>query len=118
LRVASGFALAASSPSDLMRLIGLVIGSAGGSASPPNFWYIPSALLSGTAGLALINSVGGVGGFFGLYAIGAIRDLPGSFDSSLLFLAGVVALGAVFVTALGRQMRFIPKSSDEVRHVL
>jgi ACS family tartrate transporter-like MFS transporter len=115
----AGFVLAACSSSDLMRLIGLVIGSAGISASIPNVWYIPSALLSGTAsaaGLALINSVGSVGGFFGPYAIGAIRDLTGSFDSSLLFLAAVVALAAVVVTVLGHRMRFILKSSDLARH--
>jgi ACS family tartrate transporter-like MFS transporter len=115
----AGFVLAACSSSDLMRLIGLVIGSAGISASIPNVWYIPSALLSGTAsaaGLALINSVGSVGGFFGPYAIGTIRDLTGSFDSSLLFLAAVVALAAVVVTVLGYRMRFILKSSDLARH--
>ena len=48
----------------------------------------------------------------------SIRDLTGSFDSPLLFLAGVVALGAVFVSALGYQMRFTLKSPDEVRHAL
>lgn len=119
LIAAAGFVLAACSSSDLMRLIGLMIGSAGVAATIPNVWYIPSALLSGTAGaagLALINSVGSVGGFFGPYAIGAIRDLTGSFDISLLFLAGVVALAAVVVTVLGYRMRFILKSPGEVRH--
>lgn len=119
LIAAAGFVLAANSTSDLMRLIGLVIGSAGISASIPNVWYIPSALLSGTAGaagLALINSVGSVGGFFGPYAIGAMRDLTGSFDSALLFLAVVVALAAIVVTLLGYQMRFILKASDAARH--
>jgi MFS transporter, ACS family, tartrate transporter len=119
LIAAAGFVLAACSNSDLVRLIGLVIGSAGIAASIPNVWYIPSALLTGTtgaAGFALINSVGSVGGFFGPYAIGAIRDLTGSFNSSLLFLAAVVALAAVVVMVLGYQMRFILKSADVARH--
>jgi hypothetical protein len=65
---ASGFVEARSETSGLMRLIGLVIGSAGVSAQNSDFWYIPSALLSGTAGavaFALIYSIGDVGGFSG-----------------------------------------------------
>jgi ACS family tartrate transporter-like MFS transporter len=119
LIAAAGFVLAACSSSDLMRLIGLMIGSAGVYATVPNVWYFPSVLLSGTAGaagLALINSVGSVGGFFGPYAIGAIRDLTGSFDISLLFLAGVVALAAVVVMVLGYRMRFTLKSPGDVCH--
>lgn len=110
LIAAAGFVLAACSDSDVVRLIGLVIGSAGISASIPNVWYIPTALLSGSAGaagLALINSVGSVGGIFGPYVIGEIRDLTGSFNGSLLFLAGVVALASITVTILGHRMRLI-----------
>src|SRR5215469_247725 len=61
------------------------------------FWSLPNEFLSGfsaAAGIALINSIGGLGGFVGPYAMGAIARRTGSFRGGFLF-AGI----SLFVSA-------------------
>ena len=108
LCAAAGFVLAAFASSPVLRLLGLVIGTAGTSAASPSVWVLPTALLTGTAsaaGLALINSTGSTGGFLGPWMIGWVRDATGSFTVPLLFLAAVMAASAGVVILLGWRMR-------------
>lgn len=74
-----------------------------GSYSP--FWAIPPSFLTGAASagaIALINSIGNLGGFFGPYIVGYIKDITGSFNASMIFLAVVLALGGIIVGFLIR----------------
>lgn len=47
------------------------------------FWAIPHSFLTATAAagaIAMISSIGNLGGFVGLYMMGYIRDITGSFN--------------------------------------
>jgi ACS family tartrate transporter-like MFS transporter len=60
--------------------------------------------LTGTgaaAGLALINSMGNVSGLVGPPIIGVLRQETGTFTAALLFLAGMLILGAATTVAFG-----------------
>jgi nitrate/nitrite transporter NarK len=65
----------------------------------PAFWSLPADLLGKSAAataIGLINMLGNLGGFFGPSIFGYVRDATGSFESSLLFLAGcMLAAGAL-----------------------
>ncbi len=70
----------------------------------PIFWTIPASQLTGpaaAAGLALINSLGGLAGFFGPTLIGMIRDRTGSFSLGMIMLAAAAAAAAALVVAVG-----------------
>lgn len=75
-----------------------------GAASP--FWALPNEFLTGfsaAAGIALINSIGNLGGFVGIYAIGAISSRTGSIYRGLA-LAGIPLLvSATLVLLLPRR---------------
>lgn len=79
-------------------LLTISVCGAFGSYSP--FWAIPPSFLTGAAaagGIALINSIGNLGGFFGPYIVGYIKDMTGSFNASMIFLAVVLALGGIII---------------------
>ena len=64
--------------------------------------------LSGSAaaaGIATINSIGNLGGFVGPAMIGWIKDLTGSFQGGLYFVAGLLVLSAVLTLVLSRASR-------------
>jgi ACS family tartrate transporter-like MFS transporter len=68
---------------------------------PPQ-WSMPTMFLFGSAaaaGIATINSIGNLGGFVGPAMIGWIKDLTGSFQDGLFFVAGLLILSAVLVLA-------------------
>jgi ACS family tartrate transporter-like MFS transporter len=67
------------------------------------FWAIPPQILTGSAaaaGIALINSVGGVGGFTGPTMVGALYDATGGYTGGLLALATVLLVEAGLVLRL------------------
>ena len=73
--------------------------------SKPSFWPMPSTFLSGTAaagGIALVNSIGNLGGFAGPYVVGWIRDVTGSYEMGLVFLAACALLSAAIALATVR----------------
>jgi MFS transporter, ACS family, tartrate transporter len=75
-----------------------------GAYSP--FWAIPPAFLTGAAAggaIAMINSIGNLGGFFGPYLVGYIKDITGSFNTSILFLGCSLIIGASIVLFLVKQ---------------
>ena len=72
--------------------------------------------LSGSAaaaGIATINSIGNLGGFVGPAMIGWIKDLTGSFQGGLYFVAGLLVLSAVLTLVLSRSRRNSPTTAPE-----
>src|ERR1700740_1226483 len=69
----------------------------------PIFWPIPADMLSGTnaaAGIAWINSLGGLAGFFGPTIVGAVSDVTKKSDYAFYGIGGAVLLGGVLVLAV------------------
>jgi len=67
------------------------------------FWsWSPKLLAPATAaaGIALINSLGNLSGFVGPYAIGAIKDLTGSFSGGLQLISGFGLISLLILTVL------------------
>jgi D-galactonate transporter len=88
----------------VMKMIALSVGALGVFAVLPVFWTLPTAFLSGAsaaAGIAAINSIGNLAGFFGPFAMGALKDMTGSFSSGLLAIAACAVMGLVIVLVLG-----------------
>lgn len=62
------------------------------------FWGLATAMLSGTAtaaAVALINSLGNIGGFVGPYLVGWVQARTGHYAGAFLWLAAVIAAGAL-----------------------
>jgi ACS family tartrate transporter-like MFS transporter len=77
-----------------------------GISSP--LWSMPTMFLSGSAaaaGIATINSIGNLGGFVGPAMIGWIKDMTGSFQGGLFFVAGLLMLSAALTLLLARSQR-------------
>lgn len=76
------------------------------------FWSLPSSFLTGTgaaAGLAVINSIGGLGGFTGPYLIGWLRATSTGYVTALTALSIILFLSAVLV-AFSKPLRIANKS--------
>jgi MFS family permease len=87
-----------------LKIVAFSIAAFGFLGSQPVFWAIPSALLTGpasAAGLALINSLGGLAGFFGPFVVGAIKDATGSYTWGMVTVACCALVAAVVVIVLG-----------------
>jgi MFS family permease len=86
---ASGWALAASSESPALVLVGFCLAQSGVMSMLPVFWTLPTAFLTGAAaagGIALINSLGNIGGFLGAQILGYF----GLWAIAVCLLAGAV----------------------------
>jgi ACS family tartrate transporter-like MFS transporter len=104
----AAFAWSATALPLALILVALTLATAGTYAAIGTFWSLPTSILAGTgaaAGLALINSIGNTGGLVGPLIIGAIKQDAGTFTGALLFLAGMLVLGAVIALAFGRAER-------------
>ena len=89
-------------------ILALAAASFGVNATKGPVWAIPSQFLSGAraaAGIGLINSLGNLGGFVGPFLIGLIKDRWGSYAGGLDLVAGMLALSAVVMVALGPSLR-------------
>ena len=103
-----GLVLAGFSGTVLAVLLTLTLVNVGISAAKPPLWSMPTMFLSGSAaaaGIATINSIGNLGGFVGPAMIGWIKDLTGSFQGGLFFVAGLLVLSAVLTLVLARSQR-------------
>jgi ACS family tartrate transporter-like MFS transporter len=103
-----GLVLAGFAGSVLAVLLALTLVNIGISSAKPPLWSMPTMFLSGSAaaaGIATINSIGNLGGFVGPAMIGWIKDLTGSFQGGLFFVAGLLVLSAVLTLALARSQR-------------
>jgi len=82
----------------------LVLASYG--SAYPAFWQSPMMLLAGTgaaAGIALINSIGGLSGWLGPSVVGWLRDVTGKTSAGLYVLASLEVLAALLI------MSFVPR---------
>src|ERR1700733_2468232 len=92
-----------SSQNTWLTMAGVTISSVGVLSLFPIFWPIPADMLAGTsaaAGIAWINSLGGLAGFFGPTIIGAVSDVTKKSDYAFYGIAGAVLLGGVLVLAV------------------
>jgi ACS family tartrate transporter-like MFS transporter len=100
-----GLVLAGFAGTVLGVLLSLTLVNIGISSAKPPLWSMPTMFLSGSAaaaGIATINSIGNLGGFVGPAMIGWIKDLTGSFQGGLLFVAALLVLSAVLTLILAR----------------
>jgi ACS family tartrate transporter-like MFS transporter len=105
---ALGLVLAGFAGTVLAVLLALTLVNIGISSAKPPLWSMPTMFLSGSAaaaGIATINSIGNLGGFVGPAMIGWIKDLTGSFQGGLYFVAGLLVLSAVLTLVLARSQR-------------
>ena len=103
-----GLVLAGFAGSVLAVLLALTLVNIGISSAKPPLWSMPTMFLSGSAaaaGIAAINSIGNLGGFVGPAMIGWIKDLTGSFQGGLFFVAALLVLSAVLPLILARSQR-------------
>jgi MFS transporter, ACS family, tartrate transporter len=103
-----GLVLAGFAGSVLAVLLALTLVNIGISSAKPPLWSMPTLFLSGSAaaaGIATINSIGNLGGFVGPAMIGWIKDITGSFQGGLFFVAGLLVLSAVLTLVLARSQR-------------
>ena len=92
----------------LAAITALTLVNIGISAAKPPLWSMPTLFLSGpaaAAGIATINSIGNLGGFVGPAMIGWIKDLTGSFQGGLYFVAGLLVISAVLTLVLSRSLQ-------------
>jgi MFS transporter, ACS family, tartrate transporter len=105
LLAALGLVLAGFSSTVLAVVLTLTLVNIGISAAKPPLWSMPTMFLSGSAaaaGIATINSIGNLGGFVGPAMIGWVKDLTGSFQGGLFFVAALLVLSAVLTLVLAR----------------
>jgi ACS family tartrate transporter-like MFS transporter len=103
-----GLVLAGFAGTVLAVLLTLTLVNIGVSAAKPPLWSMPTLFLSGSAaaaGIATINSIGNLGGFVGPAMIGWIKDLTGSFQGGLFFVAALLVLSAALTLILARSQR-------------
>ena len=99
-----------------MEMAALTLAALGIYSTLATFWSLPTAFLSGTAaaaGIALINSVGNLGGFGGLYVVGFLSDSTGSFYAGLLLLAVLVLVAGLLALTVRHE-----RSLEEVEDVI
>ncbi|HEY6852735.1 MAG TPA: MFS transporter, partial [Gemmatimonadales bacterium] len=85
----------------------LTVAAAGGMASVPLFWNMPTAILTGVAaaaGIAAINALGSVAGFVSPYLMGWLKDRTHTDVSGLLVLAAVLIVGAMAALAVPKRL--------------
>src|SRR6202048_2769560 len=103
-----GLVLAGFAGTVLAVLLALTLVNIGISSAKPPLWSMPTMFLSGSAaaaGIATINSIGNLGGFVGPAMIGWIKDLTGSCQGGLYFVAGLLVVSAVLPLVLSRSQR-------------
>ncbi|MDB5595365.1 MAG: D-galactonate transporter [Hyphomicrobiales bacterium] len=104
----AGLVLAGFATTVIAVIVALSLVNIGVSAAKPPLWSMPTMFLSGSAaaaGIATINSIGNLGGFVGPSMIGWIKDVTGSFEGGLYFVAGLMLLSAILTLALARSQR-------------
>jgi MFS family permease len=86
-----------------LTMAGVTAASIGVLSSFPIFWPIPADMLAGTsaaAGIAWINSLGGLAGFFGPAIVGAVSEATKKSDYAFYGIGGAVLLGGLLVLAV------------------
>lgn len=94
----------------LWLMVGITAALFGVIGTLPSFWKFTTSTLAGlgaAASIALVNAVGNLGSFAGPYAVGALKQSTGSYDVGWVLTAGVMLLGALIITVLGRRRRLV-----------
>jgi sugar phosphate permease len=113
LLLVSGVAICVSgvSGAPFVSLVALCCAASGFIAAQPLFWTFPTRYLTGAAaaaGIALINSLGGLGGFFAPMARTAAEAAFHSASAGLMVLGGASVLAALVIVALVRTPELHP----------
>ncbi|WP_188379787.1 MFS transporter [Oxalicibacterium faecigallinarum] len=91
----------------VLALCALSVGTAGMLSTMPVFWTYPAAILSGAAvaaGIGLINSVGNLAGFVSPFIVGWLKDVTGTTNTGMYFVAGALVVGAILALLQPRAM--------------
>ncbi|MGI8459348.1 MAG: MFS transporter [Propionibacteriaceae bacterium] len=83
----------------------------------PNFWTVPTQLLTGVAaaaGIALINTMGNVAGFSAPYLTGYLHDWTGGYQVPMFVVGGFMLLSAILMVVLGRRDRVTPTPGTDL----
>jgi nitrate/nitrite transporter NarK len=70
------------------------------------FWALSTEWLAAgavAAGIAQINAIGNLAGFLGLFLLGWIKDLTGSYALGMLPMIGLAVAGGIVVLTMGRK---------------
>ncbi|MFI8415057.1 4-hydroxyphenylacetate permease [Serratia sp. NPDC078593] len=100
LFAAAGWLLASVSHHSLMQLLGIIMASVGSFTAMAIFWTTPDQSISLEAravGIAVINATGNMGSAVSPLLIGWFKDVTGSFNAGLYFIAGLLLIGALLV---------------------
>ncbi|WP_286937178.1 MFS transporter [Achromobacter sp. UBA4530] len=90
-----------------LALLSLTIAAVGAYSTTSMLFTIPGLFLSGVgmaAGVALINCFGGLGGFVSPYVVGVVKDVTGSTDNGVVFIACVAMIGAALTLTLPKKL--------------
>lgn len=88
-------------------LVALSVAAVGAYSTTAMLFSISSIMLSGVgmaAGIAAINSVGGLGGFLSPYLVGVIKDATGSTDNGVYLIAAAAIAGALLTLSLPKKL--------------
>jgi ACS family tartrate transporter-like MFS transporter len=91
----------------LAAVLALTVVNFGSNAPKGPLWALPGVFLSGAgaaAGIAWINSIGNLGGLIGPWLIGWIKGRWGSYAGGLDVVGAMMALSAVMMLVLSRQV--------------
>jgi ACS family tartrate transporter-like MFS transporter len=111
----AGFVWAGSAQAAVVAVVlALTIVNFGSNAPKGPLWALPGMFLSGTsaaAGIAWINSMGNIGGLIGPWLIGWIKGRWGSYSGGLYVVGAMMALSAVLMLVLSRQVDYRQQQS-------
>lgn len=91
----------------VLSIFALTIATVGIMSAIPLFWSIPTTFLgasSAAAGIAMINSIGNLAGFVGPYIIGYLKDITGSINSGIYFMAFSMLIGGFLTLCVPKSM--------------
>ncbi|MDR5762261.1 MFS transporter [Caballeronia sp. LZ035] len=121
LLLMSGIAIAVSgmTAQPAISLVALCCAASGFIAAQPLFWTFPTRYLTGAAaaaGIALINSLGGLGGFFAPMARTAADAALHSTGAGLMVLGGASVLAALIIVVMVRPHRDLTLADARARN--
>jgi MFS transporter, ACS family, tartrate transporter len=88
-----------------LAMAALAVAAIGDYCTRGPFWAMPGKFLTGRAlagSIALINAMGAVGGMVGPSIVGWLKQTTGDFVAPMMFLSGVLVVGAVLTLWLRR----------------
>jgi D-galactonate transporter len=91
-----------------LKMLALSVSVLGANSAKPLVWTFPAMFLSGSAaaaGIAAINSIGGLGGFVGPYVVGWAKDTFGGYLVGFLLIGACPIISAIIVLRLARETR-------------